>query len=60
MSGPAEVAKAGFEALMSGDDMVTVGFKNKVQKVISNVTPDEKLASQMHEMQEPVDERSHK
>lgn len=60
MSDPAEVAKAGFEALMSGDDMVTVGFKNKVQKVMSNVIPDEKLASQMHEMQEPVDEGSHK
>ena len=60
MSDPAEVAKAGFEALMSGDDMVTVGFKNKVQKVVSNVTPDEKRARQMHKMQEPVDGSNHK
>ncbi len=55
MSDPAEVAKAGYEALMNGDEMVTVGFKNKVMKAMASVVPDNVLANRMHKQQEPVE-----
>src|SRR5882757_2130627 len=38
---PADVAKTGFEALMSGEDHVVAGsFKNKVQAAMAHVLPD--------------------
>ncbi|RFM26877.1 SDR family NAD(P)-dependent oxidoreductase [Deminuibacter soli] len=49
-----KVAKDGYEALMAGKDMVISGFKNKVQVAISNITPDNKVAAQMHKQQEPA------
>ncbi len=55
MSSAAEVAKDGYEALMSGDDMVISGFKNKVMVGMSNVTPDHLVADGMKKQQEPVD-----
>ncbi len=54
LSNPADVAKDGYDALMRGDDMVISGWKNKFQVGMSNVTPDEKVADQMNEMQGPV------
>jgi short-subunit dehydrogenase len=54
LSDPADVAKDGYEALMSGKDMVVSGFKNKVQVGMSGVTPDEQLAAKMAKQQEPV------
>ena len=50
-----EVAKAGYEALMSGDDKVVAGMKNKMQTAMAAVTPDNVLAAQMNKQQAPVD-----
>ena len=36
---PAKVARDGFDALMSGDDKVVSGFKNKMQLAMSSITP---------------------
>lgn len=52
---PAEVAKDGYDALMSGKDMVISGFKNKLQVAMGNVLPDSMVADNMKKMQEPVD-----
>ncbi len=54
LSDPATVAKDGYEALMSGEDHVISGFKNKLMMLAANITPDAALASSMHKMQEPV------
>jgi short-subunit dehydrogenase len=51
----ADVAKAGYEALMAGDDKVVAGAKNKMQVAMSNVTPDPVLAAQVDAQQRPVD-----
>ncbi|HEY0741036.1 MAG TPA: SDR family oxidoreductase [Chryseosolibacter sp.] len=55
---PADVAKDGYKALMSGDDMVVSGVKNKLQVAMAGVTPDEKLAGKMAKQQEPVGTKS--
>lgn len=50
---PAVVAKAGFDALMSGDDKVVPTLKNKVMGAIADALPD-KVAAQIHRgMSEP-------
>jgi short-subunit dehydrogenase len=51
----AKVAEDGYNALMSGDDKVVSGLKNKVQVAMSNITPDSKAADKMKKQQEPVD-----
>lgn len=53
LSNPADVAKDGYYALMSGDDKVISGLKNKAQVTMTNVTPDEMAAKQMYKQQEP-------
>lgn len=53
LSDPAKVAKDGYEALMSGDDKVISGFKNKMMVGMSNVMPESTVAAQMNKMQEP-------
>jgi short-subunit dehydrogenase len=55
LSDAADVARDGYEALMSGDDKVISGLKNKVMIGVSNVTPDSMVAHNMNEMQKPVD-----
>jgi hypothetical protein len=55
LADPAEVAQDGFDALMSGKDMVISGLKNKMQMAMSNVIPDDMLAAQMKKQQEPAD-----
>ncbi|MES2882307.1 MAG: SDR family oxidoreductase [Bacteroidota bacterium] len=55
LANPATVAKDGYEALMSGDDKVVSGFKNKAQIAMANVMPDTMLADQMKKQSEPVD-----
>ena len=50
---PADVARDGFDAMMSGDAEVVSGWKNKVQTTIANVTPSEMLAEQHRGMAEP-------
>ncbi|HEX8270558.1 MAG TPA: SDR family NAD(P)-dependent oxidoreductase [Flavobacterium sp.] len=56
LSDPADVAKDGYEALMSGKDKIVSGLKNKLQVGMSNVMPDPMLAEQMKKMQEPTSE----
>lgn len=50
---PADVAKSGFNAMMSGQSDVVAGFKNKVQAAVANVTPNSILASQHEKMAKP-------
>lgn len=50
---PADVAKAGYEAMLDGDSDVVAGWKNKLQAIISNVMPAEALAAQHRKMAEP-------
>lgn len=54
LSDPADVAKDGYEALMSGDDKVISGFKNKATVAMSNMMTDSKAADVMKKQQEPV------
>jgi len=41
---PAEVAKQGYEAMLSGDGQVITGWKNKMQAAMAHVLPAERLA----------------
>jgi short-subunit dehydrogenase len=50
---PADVARDGFKAMMSGDADVVSGWANKVTTTIANVTPNEVLAEQHRKMAEP-------
>jgi short-subunit dehydrogenase len=50
---PADVAKAGFEAMLNGEGDVVSGWKNKVQAAMANVTPASRLAEQHRKMAEP-------
>ena len=50
---PAEVAKAGFEAMMRGDGDVVTGWKNKLQTAIASVTPSGVLAEMHRKKAEP-------
>lgn len=50
---PADTAKHGWDALMGGHKHVVSGFKNKVQTVLANVTPNSVLAEQHRKMAEP-------
>lgn len=56
LSDPAQVAKDGYEALMSGDDKIVSGFKNKAMVGMSNVMPESMVADQMNKMQQPREE----
>ncbi|MDB5810578.1 MAG: oxidoreductase [Betaproteobacteria bacterium] len=58
-SDPAEVAKAGFEAMMKGEDHVIVGFKNKMQVAATRVLPDDMVAEQHRKMAEPGTANKH-
>lgn len=48
-----EVAKVGFEAMISGDASVIAGWKNKLQATLANVIPNETLAAQHRKMAAP-------
>ena len=50
---PADVAKAGWDAMKSGDAHVVAGWKNKVSAALSHVTPDSVLAEQHRKLAEP-------
>jgi short-subunit dehydrogenase len=54
---PVKVAKAGYEALMRGDDMVIPGFRNKMNVAMSNLLPDDVAAENMHKKQAPTNEK---
>jgi short-subunit dehydrogenase len=49
----ADVARAGFEAMMKGESDVVTGWKNKLQTTIANVTPNEMLAEQHRKQAQP-------
>jgi short-subunit dehydrogenase len=51
---PAQVARQGYEAMLAGKDHVVAGaFKNKVQAVLAEVTPEPIKAEQHRKMAEP-------
>ena len=50
---PADVARAGFDAMMKGEGDVVSGLKNKVQVAMANVMPSDTLAEQHRKMSEP-------
>jgi short-subunit dehydrogenase len=54
LADPADVAKDGYEALMTDKDMVVSGFKNKVAAIMSNVLADSTLAENTKKKQEPI------
>lgn len=49
----ADVAKAGYDAVLAGAGDVVSGWKNKLQSSLANVTPAETLAKQHRKMAEP-------
>ncbi len=50
---PADVAEAGFKAMMNGDGDIVTGWKNKIQTTIANVVPSSVLAEQNRKQSEP-------
>lgn len=52
LADPADVAKDGFDALMSGKSHIVSGMKNKLQAAMANLTPDQALAAQMRNLNE--------
>lgn len=54
---PADVARAGFDAMMKGEGDVVTGWKNKLQTTLANVTPSSILAEQHRKMAEPQHEK---
>jgi short-subunit dehydrogenase len=50
---PADVAKAGFDAMMRGDGDIVSGWKNKLQTAVASITPSGILAEQHRAMAEP-------
>jgi short-subunit dehydrogenase len=50
---PADVARAGFDAMMRGEGDVVTGVKNKIQSSVANVTPAGMPAKQHRKMAEP-------
>jgi short-subunit dehydrogenase len=54
LADPAKVARDGYEALMSGDDKVVSGAKNKMMVGMSNMMSDSAAADMMKKQQEPA------
>jgi short-subunit dehydrogenase len=52
-SDPADVAKDGYKAMLSGDEQITSGFMNKVQSFFADLLPDEMMAQMHRRMAEP-------
>ena len=50
---PADVAKDGWDALMSAKASIVSGWKNKIQQAVANITPAGVLAEQHRKMAEP-------
>ena len=50
---PADVAKAGFKAMMEGKGDVVTGLKNKLSTMAAAVTPSGMLAEEHRKMAEP-------
>jgi short-subunit dehydrogenase len=54
---PADVARAGFKAMMKGEAEVVTGWKNKIQTTVANVLPGSVLAEQHRKVAEPGSDR---
>lgn len=54
LADPRTVAQDGFDALMTGKDMVVAGLKNKIMTAAMSLMPDEQAAELMKKQQEPV------
>jgi len=50
---PADVAKAGFKAMMAGEDQVVPGWHAKLEKLLANITPAPMAAKQHAAMAAP-------
>jgi len=50
---PADVAKAGFDAMMAGEGDVIAGWKNKLEVAAASVTPSSVLAEKHRKIAEP-------
>ena len=53
---PADVAKAGYDALMQGKDKVVAGFQTKIQAAMSYILPDSVVTSNARSMMRPQGE----
>ena len=53
---PADVAKAGYDALMAGDDHVVAGFKNKLKVAMAHLLPDPLIAANARKDMMPKEE----
>ncbi|MCH5598859.1 SDR family NAD(P)-dependent oxidoreductase [Niabella ginsengisoli] len=56
LADPADVAEAGYNALMNDEDMVVAGFKNKMNVAMSNIMPDSIAADNMKNSQKPAEQ----
>ena len=50
---PADVANAGFEAMLNGEGDVVTGWMNKLQTAIANITPADMLAERRRKQAQP-------
>ncbi len=55
---PADVARAGFDAMENGEAGVIAGMSNKVRAALANIVPDSMLAEQHRKMAEPGSARN--
>lgn len=60
LADPVKVAKDGYEALMSGDEKVVSGFKNKAMVAASKLVSDDIAAKAMHKQMEPKNKEKNK
>ncbi|GAA4324088.1 SDR family oxidoreductase [Flaviaesturariibacter amylovorans] len=58
LSDPADVARDGYSALMSGDSRIISGAKNKMMAVLTNLMPDSANAANMKKQMQPTDARN--
>ena len=56
---PADVAEAGFKAMMDGESDLVYGWQNKLETTMANVTPAEKLADRTRKQYEPGSGKEH-
>ena len=57
LSNAKKVAEDGYNALMSGSNMVVSGFKNKVKVALSNILSDKAVANKTQKEQSPTEEK---
>jgi hypothetical protein len=57
---PADVAKAGYDALMSGKDHVVAGLKNKLTVALAHLLPDPLISANVRSTMQPKDEAAQK